>query len=140
MFQITPKKPSSSGSSSLLSSSKASTDSEYMAFALLHNKNRDKYSIESGSDAQKGDVLDKLTHFCEMTWTQIKLQAKNKSGCETIPIEKIKQRPPSIVTPEIKEYLVIRCLSQTARIVGVRIGRTFEVIWFDPDLSLYDHD
>jgi hypothetical protein len=116
-----------------------SSNSDYFSISLTHNQAKDKYSIAQCDEEQKYAFVERINVFSQQNWQTLLTRGKDH-GFESIPKGIIAIRPPAVCTDEVTKYLVMRCNGKDARIVGMRVGRVFEVFWYDPDLSLYPHD
>ena len=62
---------------------------------------------------------------------------ENEGGTESIPINQLKRKPSSIITPDLSSVISIR--AGKSRIIGELTGNIFIVFFVDYTLELYDH-
>jgi len=72
------------------------------------------------------------------TWKEISQMPKHGYGTEKIPKNQIKATIPSFITPEVKDFQVLR-YHENRPMVGYRKRDVFYILWFDHNYSLYDH-
>ena len=82
-------------------------------------------------------LLKKIVSITHMTWNDLTLQDK-KHGFERIDKDIVKNLP-NIITDDIQKLYVLRFASQDCRLVGMRQDNIFQILYIDPDLSLYKH-
>jgi hypothetical protein len=78
--------------------------------------------------------------LCDKTWQEIQNSRKQTIGHEKIPIKQLTCDRPSRVTDDVKDLLAFRFdCGPTARFLGLRHHRVFEVYIVDPEGKTYDH-
>lgn len=86
----------------------------------------------------KADVAEAIFRRKGLTWNDLIRADRHGLGLEKIPRASIGAPIPPFVTDDVKNFIVLR-YSGLAPMVGHRIGRTFYILWFDHNFSLYDH-
>lgn len=71
-------------------------------------------------------------------WKEISQMPKHGYGTEKIPKDQIKATMPPFVTPDVKDFLVLRYHANRP-MVGYRKRDVFYILWFDHNYTLYDH-
>ena len=98
------------------------------------------FTLSECSDDQAAAFVEKLYQLCQLDWNTITNSHHRGNGYERLPIGQLKVGRPSRATDEVKELHVFRCRGDgTARILGLRLARVFEVYMIDPTGSAYDH-
>lgn len=97
-----------------------------------------KYCLSSLDQENQAKFADAIFRRKSLTWNQIKRCDRHKLGTEKIPRNQIKASIPKFITADFEEFLVFR-YNGSKPMVGYRQRDIFFVLWFDYDLSLYDH-
>ena len=80
-----------------------------------------------------------ICRLTRMTWQDLTDKDHRHGGMETIPSHAIRKPIPS-KHKDIPRFTVIRMAGDAARLVGIRVGREFHIIWMDTgNLTLYKH-
>lgn len=95
------------------------------------------YCISDCNRDQKASILDSIHSRCQVPWSELINSGRHKLGTEKIRAGDIKAAIPQRFAEETY-FLAFRAIGM-APAVGVRIGRTFYVLWIDHDFSLYNH-
>lgn len=77
-------------------------------------------------------VFVKMSNFESMTWAQIKRGVRNHSIARSKLCRNAQKELDDQHLDDIEELFQLG-LSGTERIWGVRIGRVFQILWWDPD-------
>lgn len=112
------------------------------SFKYLIENNRN-YNLESNkaTDELKCKVLHSLHNYSKRNWDDF-IGNKRNTGVEKIYYSNLKKCkvhfPNNSFYNSIKDLNIFR-VSNSARIVGTRIGNICYILWFDWDFSSYDH-
>ena len=98
-----------------------------------------KYQLTSSSDKRRrSKILDTIHICCQRTAMEfMNTRRENEGGTESIPINQLKRKPSSIITPDLSSVISIR--AGKSRIIGELTGNIFIVFFVDYTLELYDH-
>jgi hypothetical protein len=105
-------------------------------FSLEHLSNDKHFTLDTCTKDQKAAFADKLRQLSKLTWAQIMNAGRHGQGLEKISRDSIKSPVPSLYRAE--HFLAFRFFGK-APMVGYREGRTFFIIWLDPNFKLYNH-
>jgi hypothetical protein len=86
--------------------------------------------------------IEAMWRRAQLPWRDIRMQDHRALGTETLPRRKIEKQPNGTSIPDhLKkdEVLLVMRFGASGRMVGVRRGRLFQVIWLDTCMKLYDH-
>ncbi len=95
------------------------------------------YSVTCCDLANQAAALERLFKLSHMTRSAIQNTQRHGLGTEKIARSAIKAPIPANVTEDVT-FLALR-YNGKAPMVGYRDGRTFQVLFFDPNFTLYNH-
>ncbi len=94
-----------------------------------------EYSLTKCGVDDKLAFVERIQKLSQMTWVQI-IQA-DRHGFGREKIASVRRPLPRHVTEDVT--LIALRFSGLKPMVGYQSGRTFHIIWFDRDYTLYDH-
>ena len=109
----------------------------YISFSFKYLTDHTNHHINACGVEGKDAFLERMHRLSSMTWNEIYTTHRHSFGSEKIPQNIIRVQLPNIVTKEVS--LIALRYHNNAPMVGFRRDSTFYIIWFDPNLSLYDH-
>jgi hypothetical protein len=109
-------------------------DNEKPVFSFIYSVDK-KYGIDECTTEEKLSFLKTMLKLSECSWIMLKSADKHGLGYEKI--DKINTSLPPQVTDEVQ--LIAFRFYDKAPMVGFRQERTFHIIFFDRDFTLYDH-
>lgn len=130
------KKPSK-GKSKLSVQDEPNYDDMPPVFSLERIQNS-KYCFSKLDQNNQAAFANAIYRRREITWKQIKQEARHGLGYEKIATSSIKTAIPRFITDDIKNLLAFR-FSGMNPMVGYRQKNIFYVLWFDLDFTLYNH-
>lgn len=118
----------------------SSSDSEKIVWLFDNLDRAGKFSFDvNRSDFQHKEVLEKMIAYSSMTWAEIKKQThdggKSKhheidaASLSSEAVERIRAKKLEEATDSIFSF----ALQNKLRILGIREGRYFHVLWYDPE-------
>jgi hypothetical protein len=130
------RKPKAAGRFSKRSAAgTGSTDDLHPVFCLRY-QDRELYASKcKGKDLKSFVAL--LEKLSRLQWKQIKKIRRESLGYEIISKDALKRPLPSDISPDAT-ILCFRC-SNRSRMLGVRRGEKFHIVFVDPKLSVYNH-
>jgi len=114
-----------------------STNDETVSFVIDVIHIHHNYRLCHATPTEKIDFLDKLLHCGKMTWHDIIHSDRLKSGVEQIRIDQLSSDPLLSLTPD--ETIYVFHVRNLYRIVGIRRGREFIILFIDPKGECYKH-
>lgn len=115
-----------------------STNSQSPVFCLRYLKNG--YGLADCGPTEATALIHQMKLLCEKTWQEIQNARRQSFGHEKMPLKQLKCEKPARVTDDVKELLVFRFDGgPTARFLGLRHDRVFEVYIIDHEGKTYDH-
>lgn len=115
-----------------------STNHESPVFCLRYLKSG--YTLDECGAAEAQAFVSKLKSLCDLDWQTIQNSNRRGQGHEKITVKEIKPDMPRRVTADVTELICFRFPGgDTARFLGLRHGRVFEVYFIDPRGEAYDH-
>lgn len=106
-------------------------------FSLERVQNGD-YCFSVLEQEDKAQFAEAIFRRKDLTWNQINSLGRHKLGYEQLPKNKIKAPSPLNVTHDREHYMVFR-FNGMKPMVGYRINQVFYVLWFDHNMTLYNH-
>ena len=110
-------------------------NSQKPTFSLINVQKSHCITVcEKNDRAAFANTLRKLS---QLSWRELSSANSHGLGCEKIDRDSLRVHPPACVTYD-RTILAFR-FSGTKAMVGYREGRTFHILWFDRNYSVYDH-
>ena len=103
-------------------------------FRYLHND----FGLSQLSGQYTQNFITKLDKLSKMSWSEINSNSRYKNGSEIIDRQQIKQSIPKEITPDMN--ILVFHLPDLFRLIGVRDGKVFYVLFIDINGSCYKHD
>ena len=111
---------------------------EHPPIFSLHRLQSGDYCFSCMSQEDKASFGDAIFRRRSLTWREIKQVPRQGLGFEKIPKYQIRASMPPFITDDVDHFLVFR-FGGDKRMVGYRQHDKFYVLWFDHNLTLYDH-
>lgn len=119
---------------------KKSTDGEKIIWRFDRLDKSGPFAFDlSRSDFDHREMLEKIISYSNMTWTEVKRQTHDdgKSKHHFLEMGKLsRDAVDRISIKQLKEYedsIFSFAFQNKLRIIGIREGQMFYVIWFDPE-------
>jgi hypothetical protein len=93
--------------------------------------------LTANNQAHYKDFLNKIKSLSGLDWETIKNSNRYGNGAEKIDHSSLKQFPLKCITPDMS--ILVFHLSGLFRIIGVRDGKVFYVLYIDPNGRAYKH-
>lgn len=106
-------------------------------FSLERVQNGD-YCFSVLGQEDKAQFAEAIFKRKDLTWNQINSSGRHGLGHEQLPKNQIKAPNPRNVTHDREHYMVFR-FNGMKPMVGYRINQIFYVLWFDHNMTLYNH-
>jgi len=93
-------------------------------------------------DFQHREVFEKLIQYSNMTWNQITSQTHDQKGKHHMLNAnglsgEARERVRAKHYEEYSDSIFSLALQNRLRVIGIRIGREFHVVWYDPNHEFY---
>ena len=98
---------------------------------------RPGYSVSDCDQEHRAAFAVAIYERAKMTWLDLTLAPRHGLGIEKIARSSFRVAIPPEITPDV-QFISLR-FHGTAPMVGYRNGRTFHIVWLDPDFSVYQH-
>lgn len=115
------------------------TDKEYPVWIFTNIDKAGKFAFDlKRTDFQHQEVLDKMINYSNMTWADIKNQTHDdgKSKHHIIEYQKLSKDAQDRIKAKKLEQdsdaIFSFALQNRLRIVGIKRGKEFHVLWYDP--------
>lgn len=116
------------------------TDKEYPVWMFTNLDKAGKFAFDTNrADFQHQEVLEKMINYSNMTWAEIKKQTHDdgKSKHHIIEYEKLSKAAQDRIKAKKLEQdsdaVFSFALQNKMRIVGIKRGKEFHVLWYDPE-------
>lgn len=113
-------------------------DNDYLSVSFQYLQKEYNLDRRNLTKDNKIQLLKKLALITQMTWTELILKDK-KHGFEILDKKVLNKNIPTIITEDLRDIYILRFASQDCRLVGIRQDNIFQILYIDPDLSLYKH-
>lgn len=97
-----------------------------------------KYCFSRLDQENKASFAESIYRRKNLTWNEIFTIGRHSLGTEKMPVDSIRCNKPAFITQDVDDYMVFRYKGNNP-MVGYREKDIFYVLWFDHDLTLYDH-
>lgn len=131
------KKPVTEKSNRINISETVDYDTMPPIFSLERVQNGD-YCFSVLDKENKSQFAESMFKRRALSWSQVKSQGRHALGFEKIAKNSIKTRLPPFIKDDFEYFLAFR-FNGLKPMVGYRIKDVFYVLWFDHNLTLYDH-
>lgn len=131
-------KSKSSGNTRQVTSIEPSTDRQTLVWSFDKVDRNDQFRFSCDrQDMQHDQLLNHIIQFSGRTWADIKQDThdeKNKSKHHELDFDSLsKSAQARVLAMHIEDDIFSLALTNKLRIIGVRDGRVFRAIWFDPE-------
>jgi hypothetical protein len=113
-----------------------STDDSHPLFSFQYI---DRIEFQCCGDEHKAALSNKVVLLSQLTWRELRQSTRHGHGFESIPIEQIRGRFPSIITEDVAQLHVFRYHGRHP-MIGLKMDKVFYVIFLDYNFSHYDHE
>ena len=116
----------------------ATSDADYPLFCFKHLSDK---SLKGCKDAKfLSTFLFRLQKLSSLGWNGIRESERHGFGMEKIPINKVRPKPPAIVTPDVKELDVFRATGDNRPVIGLQDRHIFRVFFIETNFGdIYKH-
>ncbi len=100
-----------------------------------------KSSIEDCKDTSfLFDFIMRLKKLSELGWNEIRKSHRHAYGMEKLPIYKIKEKLPSLITSDVEELSVFRAAGNNLPFIGIQQGKIFHILFIEARFGdIYGH-
>lgn len=112
---------------------------DYLVFSFKNLVNEYDLKNKHCTDYVRSQLVMKLRSLSQQTWSGLFAKGKQSGGLEIIKKDCMKVALPACVTEDIGNLYVFRFNAQKARIIGLRVGDVFQILFIDAGLECYGH-
>lgn len=110
-------------------------------YPLFSFKHLSKRSIEDCNDSSFFfEFITRLHKLSELGWNEIRKSHRHAYGMEKLPVHKIKEKLPALITSEVEELSVFRATGSNHPFIGIQQGKIFHIIFIEARFGdIYEH-